>query len=221
MASLFPQTPWSLVAQAADGHAERRAALQLLLEQYWQPVHNTIRFGWDIDEAETDTLVQRFFNVLLRPDTLAKVDPQTTRFRDFLKAQLNDFMRARDAEDRTVVREPLLLSAPIATPATTGDPDTVFDEQWVLLVFHRALERLRSTATANGPDQYRVFEARDIHGNRASDADLARELGIPPGNMAMLLKEARRSFRRYVTAEVQQYTAEEPHAREELKWLLP
>ena len=146
MESTFPDTPWSLIAEAATSGGDRAALLRQLLERYWQPVHRAIRFGWRIPEPRARELVSAFLRRMLGPALLAALDPEQTRFRDLLKAKLLEFMT--DATHELEAREcapPFELAEVGDVPPSSGDPAAVFDEQWALLVIHRALERLRQT----------------------------------------------------------------------------
>jgi hypothetical protein len=222
MQSLFPETPWSLIAQAADGSSDKQDLLRQLLERYWQPVYSTMRLVWNVPEREVRDLVQTFLGGLLDPDLLASLDPQQTRFRDFLKAKLHEFMTSRAATAGHIgtPSRRLQLADLIEVPASTGGSDEVFDEQWMLLVIHRALARLEQATRAKQSYVYQVFAAWDVRGERPADDELARALNIEAAAVQPALQQSRRMFRRFVAGEVSEYAGDQDHAREELQWLL-
>ncbi len=221
MEPAFPDTPWSLVAEVAASSGERTAALRQLLERYWQPVHRAIHFGWRVPEPRAQQLVSAFLRRMLDPALLGALDPAQIRFRDLLKAKLIEFMAdAAHALDAREYAPPFELAEVAGLPPSHGDPAAVFDEQWVLLVIHRALERLRQTTVAKQPHVHAVFEAWDVRGERPADTELARRLDIDPEAVQPALQRGRLLFRRFAAEEVQQYSAEHASAREELKWLL-
>jgi hypothetical protein len=221
MESTFPDTPWSLIVQAATSSDERAALLRQLLERYWQPVHRAIHFGWKVPEPRARELVSAFLHRMLDPALLATLDPDLTRFRDLLKAKLLEFMRdaTRGLDARDCV-PPFDLAELGCVPPSNGDPDAVFDEQWALLVIHRALERLKQATAARQSYVYAVFEAWDVRGERPSDTELAQRLAIEAVTVQPALQRARQLFRRFAAEEVQQYASDQDRAREELKWLL-
>jgi hypothetical protein len=221
MEPAFPNTPWSLIAEAAASGGERAAPLRQLLERYWQPVHRAIHLGWKIPEPRARDLVSAFLRRMLDPALLAALDPAQVRFRDLLKAKLIEFMaNAAHALDARESAPPFELAEMANLPPSSGDPAAVFDEQWVLLVIHRALERLRQATAAKQPHVHAVFDAWDVRGERPADAELARRLGIDAEAVQPALQRARLLFRRFAAEEVQQYSGEHASAREELKWLL-
>jgi DNA-directed RNA polymerase specialized sigma24 family protein len=221
MDSSFPQTPWSLIAQAAADGDDRAALLRQLLERYWQPVHRAIHFGWSVPEPRARELVSAFLHRMLDPALLAALDPEQTRFRDLIKAKLLEFMtEATRGLDLRSPAPPFELAELGDVPPSQGDPVEVFDEQWALLVIHRALERLKQATAEQQPHVYYVFEACDVQGKRPSDAELAQELSIDAESVQPTLQRARRLFRRFIAEEITQYAADQGRAQEELKWLL-
>lgn len=221
--SVFPATPWSLIAQAADGAGEQKELLRALLERYWQPVYRTMRLGWQVPDSEAESLVHTFLLGLLDSETLSKLDPEQTRFRDFLKSKLQNFM---SRYDRTT--EPEAPSRPqrfelsefVEVPDSAGDPGEIFDEQWILLVIQRAIRGVAEATRAKQPHVFAVFEAWDVRGECPADEKLAEALAIDPAAVQPALKLARRLFRRFVISEVHEYSGDQARAREELKWLL-
>lgn len=222
MASQFPDTPWSLIAQAREGHVEKEHAVRQLLEKYWQPVHASLCTLNPGGEYDTEALVYQFFDIVLSHTSLSQLDPQQTRFRDFLKQRLQEFVEQQDPSDISPATEradSLNLAEPLMLPESLGDVATVFDEQWALLVVHRAIENLR-TMTSDRPHLFSAFQKVDIDGLDQTDRALAADLGLRPEELDNQLLEARKLFRRFVIADLQAYCISREHTGDELRWLL-
>lgn len=224
MAPSFPDTPWSLIAQANQGAAERRAAMQQLLERYWQPVYAAMVGGWSVDERSAKSLVAEFFTTLLSRESLAQLDSENVRFRDYLKEQLSTFMTDKtdaDALGATLeAKTNLNLVEPLEIPQSEGDAFTIFDEQWMLLIIQRAITRLREENRDDPLNQFEIFSRFDIEGTASTVEKVAADLDLRPDQVRRALTQARKKLRNIVSAEISEYSTTQAGAREELTWLL-
>ncbi|MEQ9450092.1 MAG: hypothetical protein RJQ07_00790 [Pseudomonadales bacterium] len=224
MAPSFPDTPWSLIAQANQGAAERRAAMQQLLERYWQPVYAAMVGGWSVDESSAKSLVAEFFTTLLSRESLAQLDSENVRFRDYLKEQLSTFMTDKtDADALGATPEAktnLNLVEPLEIPQSEGDAFTIFDEQWMLLIIQRAIARLREESRADPLNQFEIFSMFDIEGTASTVEEVAADLDLRPDQVRRALTQVRKKLRNIVSAEISEYSTTQAGAREELTWLL-
>lgn len=219
--SLFPETPWSLIARAANAEGDPAALIRPLLERYWQPVYESIRQGLQCSDADALLLVERFLDQLLQPQILATLDPTTTRFRDIVRSHLADFMAEQPtliAEQVPAIKGKFNLVERVDTGTSHGSPEQIFDEQWTLLLFQRSIDQLKMAAAAT--PLFEVFKAHDITGERPPNAELAARLSIEVAEIEPLLFSARRQFRGFLISEVLAYSAEQDHTQAELDWLL-
>jgi RNA polymerase sigma-70 factor (ECF subfamily) len=130
----FLPTPWTLVLR---GDA---AALDHLARVYWKPIYFFIRRkGHDVDDAKD--LTQEFWATMLQRAAVAKADPARGRFRTFLLAALQNFLRdeARAAGRQKRGPPPLPLEAePPALP-----PEDAFMQGWARELLRQAVEELK------------------------------------------------------------------------------
>lgn len=85
----FQTTSWNLVHSVRDVKA-----LDTLITLYWKPLYFFVRQKGNDNENAKD-IVQEFLTTLLSKQTLQKADPARGRFRTFLLAALENFMKDR------------------------------------------------------------------------------------------------------------------------------
>ncbi len=206
--SLFPETPWSLIAQQAAAQDVDTAALKALLSKYWNPVFCTIRDSWHRSPLDARDLCDRFLGSLMTSSTLRQIDRRLA-FRDFLKTKLVEFMQSDSLANRNV-SSGIPIDVEAAFAAATGEPEAVFDTHWLSNVFDRALGRTR--ATLEGDNQaLDVFITADVDGAAVGQLD---------ESLAAALRRARMIFRHELTETVFDYVSDLPTAKQELRWLL-
>ena len=89
----FENTHWTNILTAADKQTpDAQAALERLCKAYWPPLYAFIRKqGRSADDAKD--LTQGFFIHLLSRNGLQNIHPHKGKFRSFLLAALNNYMR--------------------------------------------------------------------------------------------------------------------------------
>ena len=91
--SLFPETRWSLVAQAMGGEDEQaKQALKELLKAYWPPIFSALKFGWNKDDTEATQLCDAFLSQVINQSDLKAASESGKPLRTYLKQALADFM---------------------------------------------------------------------------------------------------------------------------------
>ena len=91
--SLFPETRWSLVAQAMGGEDEQaKQALKELLKAYWPPIFSALKFGWNKDDTEATRLCDAFLSQVINQSDLKAASESGKPLRTYLKQALADFM---------------------------------------------------------------------------------------------------------------------------------
>jgi DNA-directed RNA polymerase specialized sigma24 family protein len=141
----WSQTVWELVEEARSNNPAREAAVAELTRSYWGPVYGEIRRqGFQADVAKD--LTQDFFRrIVLEKDLFGKADPSRGRFRTFLRACLQNFLRnarrtwSRRPADRPA--GPQLVGDEalhrLDRPTETPDP---FDVDWAEGLIERAID---------------------------------------------------------------------------------
>ncbi|MFP4054426.1 MAG: RNA polymerase sigma factor [Phycisphaerae bacterium] len=203
----WSQTVWELVDQAAGDNPAREAAVAALTRSYWGPVYGEIRRqGFQADVAKD--LTQDFFRrVVLEKDLFGKADPSKGRFRTFLRACLQNFLRnARRTWSRRPADRP-------AGPQLVGDevlhrldrpteaPDP-FDVDWAEGLIERAVDLTGRGCRKDGLVAHwdafsRCILDPALLGRAVPRREaLARELGFAgPKQLSNALETVKRRFR--------------------------
>jgi len=170
-AAQFRTTNWELVTGAADATSVGwTEALESLCQIYWRPVYAFIRKRGRSPESAQD-LTQEFFARLLQSGFLSKADSTRGRFRSFLMASIDNFLRVEhrnastqkrgggwqrlaldDAEVERVIQTEL---------ADTSTPEIMFERQWGRTLLDRVLKILQMEFAAAGRSS--LFETLKPH----------------------------------------------------------
>jgi hypothetical protein len=214
----YPDTPWSLIVQAGTDGQTQRALFRTLLQQYWQPVHAVLRAQVDLPAEQLQALLAEFFAEVVGSQWLRELTPEQGQFRTALRSHLIEFLDSGRAAQvpKSVRPSDMALAKELDLPRSEGEPAQVFDEQWTLLVFLRAVETLKSSASKEAA---RAFVLVDVEAE-VSEAQLARAMGSSVAQAQAWLRTGRAMFRRLITDAVRQYVADDAHSQEELDWLL-
>jgi DNA-directed RNA polymerase specialized sigma24 family protein len=224
----FETTQWSVVLLAANGTEEqRRAALEILCEDYWRAVFEYIRRTGKSPEDACD-LAQEFFARLLEKHWLVGLKECGGRFRGFLATALRRFLvsefRATNALKRGGGRK--LISIDLLNLADNsvagGSPEQAFDRRWALTVIDRAGGRLRgeAEATGRGPIFALVSGFLTDEPEMGVYESLASELGLSRGALAMTVHRFRLRWRELIRMEVAETLSDRSHVEEELRELM-
>src|SRR3954451_15713755 len=99
-------TVWTLVARAQGGPEEAEASAQAaLLERYEEPIHRHLVRGLR-NPAAADELLQEFALRFLRGD-FRHADAGRGRFRDYVRAALNNLIREYRGRQARSANQPL------------------------------------------------------------------------------------------------------------------
>lgn len=232
-AHAFTQTSWTLIRDCQDaGAAEHEARVATLFGEYWRPVYVHIRRHWRQPNEEAKDLTQAFFMTFLEKDFVSAADAGRGRFRTFLLAALNNFLRnqarAAGARKRRPPRGWLSLDAlqlergPLELSAgDAGDPEAQFRSDWKQAVVAAAIEALRRRAsTARQTALVDLFVAYDIE--RSDDEtltyqDLAASADLTVYQVTSGLHWARREFKAAFLREIQDQVGSEEDCRAEVR----
>jgi RNA polymerase sigma-70 factor (ECF subfamily) len=147
----FQTTSWSLVRSIQDVKA-----LDTLISIYWKPLYFFVRQKGNDNETAKD-IVQDFLTSLLSKHTLQKADATRGRFRTFLLAALENFMKDRlksaSREKRGGGQKIVSLDFSTGEKEYTlqvraGEaPETVLNRAWARSLWEDSLARLQGEAS--------------------------------------------------------------------------
>jgi RNA polymerase sigma-70 factor (ECF subfamily) len=228
----FATTRWSLI-QAAGGadSPAARAALEMLCQNYWQPIYAFVRrFGHGREDAED--LTQEFFQQLLERNYPGKADPRKGRFRTFLVITLNHFLldqRARQhAQKRGGGKAPISIDAAAEEerlslePLDELTPEAIFERRWAASILGEAERRLQLEFEAGGQAlEWQVLQ-HFLPGAQGSlsYADAAARLGIAENTFKSKVHRMRQRHRELVRATVAETVATPAEVEAELRHLI-
>lgn len=213
--------------------SDRRAAFDVLVAAYWQPIYAYLRLRWRQDPEDAEDLTQGFLAAAWTQEFLAAYDPSRARFRTFLRVCLDRHVQNRLKAERAQKRgggAPVLSldfsaaehSMVHREPADPTDTETLFRTEFIRALFARAVERLRAELAARGRMVvFTVFERYDLGPREGvSYATLGRELGVSVTQVTNHLHAARRRFRDIVLDELRELSGSEEEFRAEARDIL-
>jgi RNA polymerase sigma factor (sigma-70 family) len=210
----FPSTVWSRLVHGDD----RRAAADYLAQRYWKPVYFYIRRRWGRANEDAKDLVQGFFADALQRGLLSKADPQRGSFRKFLRAALENFLRNAARDAKALKRGGGVKILPLesmteeeSAASLDGNPEELFDRDWMEAVFEKCLPMLREQYQTEGRPQYfEVFRRYDLDAgtaDRPTYDKLAKEFQVPATDVRNWLAHARGRWQKLVREELRETTA--------------
>lgn len=222
----FPTTRWSLVSGAgrADGGAEHLSAL---LQAYLPALRAHLVFGRRFPPERADDLLQGFVaSRILEKNLIARADRARGRFRSFLLASLDNYVRneLRDAgrQKRSAGPPPEPVGEAVADGAALPASEA-FDVAWARSVVLDALRRMEEQCHAAGrSDLWALFRRRVVlpafeGAEPVPYEQLVREFAFAsPAQAANALTTAKRMFDRMLRAVVSEYAGEGADADEEI-----
>ncbi|MGH7574066.1 MAG: RNA polymerase sigma factor [Longimicrobiales bacterium] len=211
--------------------AERRAAFDLLVQSYWQPIYAYLRLRWHLDAEDGEDMTQAFLAAAWEKEFFTGYDPVRARFRTFLRVCLDRFVQKQRKSGHAHKRGGRLVHVPLDFAAAEGmldraspepDADSLFRQEFLRALFARVLGRFEAELRARGREiVYRVFERYDVAEPGARTyADLAVELDIPTTQVTNYLHAARRRFRELVLDELRAASESEAEYRVDVRELL-
>jgi len=205
---------------AAGDSPEAVHALEALCATYWPPLYAYARRD-GLSRHDAQDVIQDFINHLLRRNDLAAVTPDKGRFRSFLLAALKNFLVSRARKEQTLKRggdaERIYLDLQDAEALCQAEltdqltPDKAFDRHWARTIMAIALARLGDEHKS--PQQAKLFALLQTvladGGRLENQAELAAQMGILPGALAMAATRLRQRYRALIEDEVRR-TVEKP-----------
>ena len=228
-AGRFHTTRWGDVLAARDpAGPEARAALAALCRAYWYPLYAYVRRkGYPRQQAED--LTQGFFADGLARHFLRTADPHRGRFRSFLLASFENYLKnehqrqqrvKRGGRVRTVAIDPGDAEARYhREPAHVATAVRLYDRRWALTVLDRALDRLelRMAERGQGPLFERLKAALLGDSDAVGYAQVAAELGLTEGAVKVAAHRLRERLGALIREEVAGTVADPAQVDEEIR----
>jgi RNA polymerase sigma factor (sigma-70 family) len=227
--SSFPSTHWTQF-RVLDGPPTdaQKEVLNALIARYWKPVYAYIcRRGFDADAAD---LTQDFFVLSLSRELFSQADQARGRFRSFLLTCVKRFLIDAHRRRRTRIPTAGILSIqdlssghkPVYEARVEETPEDVFHRTWVHEILVRVWDELQRQLQAAGQTTHRELFRRRLYepmmlGTRQPPLpEIAQEFGLTRKEASNRILTVVRSFRRLLTAEVQQYATTKDEIEAEL-----
>ncbi len=141
----FPPTQWTVIVDAASDNPSRaKEALERLCGVYRQPIVNWFRRRDFYQDPED--LTHEFLGYLIEKSLLNKVAPRTGKFRAFLAATMQNFLRdswdRNNAQKRGRTVEKVSLNDNDIDVQADGQADSQLDLDFALVIHARVMEAL-------------------------------------------------------------------------------
>jgi RNA polymerase sigma factor (sigma-70 family) len=228
----FPLTRCSVLERLnRSDEAERRAAFDVLVHAYWQPVYAYLRLRWRLSAEDAQDTTQSFLLAAWEKAFFAGFDASRARFRTFLRVCLDRFLQNQRKAERAQKRGGAITLARLDFALAEGglewanaatEVDELFRQEFLRALFARVLTRLETELAGRGRAVvYRVFERYDLQDpGAATYSDIAAELAISVTQVTNHLHAARRRFRELVLAELRALSDNDSEYRADLRELL-
>jgi RNA polymerase sigma factor (sigma-70 family) len=230
----FPSTHWSILSSLRDREDPRwRERVEALARLYWKPIYRHIRISWRLSNEEAKDATQDFFCHILEGGFLDAIRASKGRFRAFVKACLENFLRqrARDAGRLKRGGGRAILSfagdddAPPEPASPAASPEEALDLEWRRALMSEAVGRLKAAYEKEGrPKYFEVFRRLDLEagpGERPKYRELAAELAIADSDVDNWLSHARKRLVDIVREIVAESVAAPEALEAEMKELFP
>lgn len=224
--SAFHPTSWTLVLRSRGQGEDAKAALSDLCAAYYEPVVAFLRREGRNDDAARE-MAHAFFEGVLAGG-LGAPDPARGRFRSYLLGALKHFLsKTRDAA-LAGKRGGAVEHVPLDTETDTwtglpmpglADDTLAFDREWALALIARALVSLEQEH-AHKPTLFTALKPWLDGGATASQAGIARTLGMSETAVKVAIHRLRTRFRELVRIEIAATVNDPADIADELRHLI-
>lgn len=217
---LFPNTQWSLIAQAGMN----APAFGALLERYRKPLVVFLLSKLHCSREDAEDAVSAMYAGLIAQETpLEKLHPARGKFRTWLitcaERELLDSWRKAATAKRGGGHVPVSLDAEeFHAPHPGTDPAEAYERAWAQAVMAAVMQRFLVEAGNEGSLEHRV--RRVALGEDASqEQTLADEFSVSRRTVTRARQAARARFRRLLLEEVGNTVDQPEEVEEEMQWL--
>lgn len=228
--SVFPVTPWTVVASAGAGDTLGREAMETVCRLYWAPLYAFIRRSGHAP-AEAQDLTQGFFVQLLERGLMHRAAEDKGKLRSFLLGSLRYYLIDEHRKAVASMRGGGAGAIPIDADGLENElahdgseglaPDVVYEKRWAVTLMQRARERLREEMAKAG--KAREFELLSpyLSGGRGgmSQEDAGRELGMNANSVGVAVHRLKKRFQTLFRGEVAATVGSEEEVEAEIRHL--
>lgn len=219
MRGAMPTTDWKVFVEVGHDSAEGRAAVARICETYAHPIHHFIRrrFG----AAQAEDLTQGFLTHLVETDALARVEPEVSRFRNWLERAIVNHVR--DAHRHATRQKRGSGAAHLTFDAAEADrlyaaevrddmsPEQALDAGLVAQLLRDARRRLEAAFVADHGQAKWDALAPLIEGvDHGELAPIAAQFGTTPRRVSGTLTTLRKVLLAYCVAELRALGSQDP-----------
>lgn len=226
---VFPKTRWSVIKDATDPESPTfRDSVEHLASTYWRPVYAHFRRKWGKSNEEAKDLTQDFFSALHEKNVLERLSPGHGRFRSYVMAALDNFVRLQHRHESRLKRGggAARFSLDIGEgfdPPSNGTPEEDFLRDWARSVLDEALREMEHEYRENGSEKaYKLFLLRDVNPPRDEDLSyegLSKRFGLAVTDVTNYLFRARKYLRDKVLGKVRDTVTTQEEAESEMREL--
>ncbi len=229
----FHTTHWSVVLLAAQSQSleDAQRALTDFCQAYWPPLYAFLRRRGS-SPSDAQDLTQGFFAHLLEKDTLSRASREKGRLRTFLLGSLQHFL-ANEYDHKTRLKrgggvqvvsmdEHLAEAEALMTASSSGEEDSVFDQNWAATLMSQAWEHLEQAFRAEGKaDLFEELKPFVVGGMTVapSQEQTAARLGVPISTLRTWLQRLRGRYREELRLEVSRTVSDPAEIDEEMRYL--
>ena len=188
--------------------AREAGPLDALIRVYWKPLYFFVRQqGFDNETAKD--VVQDFLLSALEHDTILKADRERGRFRTFLLAALNNFIKDRSRSSRRRKRgggrPPLSLDCEefqrdhLHADDVRERPETIVDRGWARETLQRCISKLQGK-----PSHLQAFK---LNMNGMKYGKISKETGLGEAAAKTAVHRLRRKLRGIIRGQISGPTA--------------
>jgi len=227
----FRTTDWSTIRRAVHhSHAGNGSALNQLCTLYWKPLYYFARRNGHSPEESQD-LTQGFFATVIEKGYFHSADRQRGRFRNFILAAFQNFLRNRRTSNHCAKRGGAYQFVSLDTKTAeidysqehfqTVSAATLFDRTWAVALVGAALNELKAEFSRAGKAlQYSILEPFFTDPGEMTYADAAEALGLSEAAIRVAVHRARTRYGKLLRKEVAATVGEESEVDDELRYLL-
>jgi RNA polymerase sigma factor (sigma-70 family) len=227
----FTTTHWSVVLEAQGATPAAQAALEKLCQTYWRPIYGFVRRQGASPEEAKD-LTQGFFALLLERRDLDAVHKEKGRLRSYLLTSLKHFLTNERQRTMAIKRGEGQRLIPLDEvrereragfePVDTSTASQIYERRWALALLDQVLTRLDEEYRAAG--NVILFERLKAlltdEPGRASQAQIANELGMTENAVKQAFHRLRERYRQLLREEIAHTVMAPGDIEDELRHLI-
>lgn len=228
----FRTTHWTVVLQAVCLDApDSTAAFGQLYRDYFPPLYSYVRRR-GFAPADAEDVIHGFFARLIEKGAFSQLQRDGGRFRSYILGSLKNFLsnewdRAQ-AQKRGAGRRPVPLDANegeccfLSLKDEAGDPESLFERQWVFALLSQVMWRLQAEVAAGGKGSFFEDAKPHLQGERNGlpYSEISARHAMSEGAVKVAVHRLRHRYGDLLREEVARTVSSPAEVGEELRYLL-